>query len=64
MSGSAPGIVCFSASAGLFDVIMETGLATLNEEWSHLACNLKYLQVYLIKIFTAFCYVHVCDSQV
>lgn len=30
--------------------IMETGLATWNEDWSHLAGNFKYLLVYLIKM--------------
>lgn len=30
--------------------IMETGLAILNEDWSHLACNFKYLLVYLIEM--------------
>lgn len=30
--------------------IRETGLATLNEDWSHLACNFKYLLVNVIKM--------------
>lgn len=48
--------------------IMETGLATLNEDWSHLACNFKYLLVYLIKMLkgcwlssvTCVCVIHRC----